>query len=142
MEDLPVKYFPDGPSNIVEPSVYESDEPLIITDFGPDKELPSEMDYPSVWVLFSQPVVPLSMLGTPSDTSQILEIDPPLKGVFRWYGTKLLSFDSSEKGLPQHIYNISINDQLMSLGGKLLTGRSGFSFHTEYLSLVSVIVFL
>ena len=139
LADFPVKYYPEGPANIVEASVYESDEPLIITSFGPDGELPSELEYPSIWVLFSQPVIPLSMLGTPSDTSPILEIDPPLKGVFRWYGTKLLSFDSSEKGLPQHIYNISINDQLMSLGGKRLTGRNGFSFHTEYLSFVSAV---
>lgn len=138
LEDLPVKYYPDSPSDTVETSVYESDEPLIITDFGPDGDLPSALEYPSIWVLFSQPVIPVSMLGIPSDTSEILEIKPPLKGVFRWYGTKLLSFEASEKGISQHIYNISISDQLSSLGGKRLSGRSGFSFHTEYLSLVSI----
>ncbi len=139
LADLPVQYYPEGPSNVAETSIYESDEPLIISSFGPDGELPTEMEYPSIWVLFSQPVVPLSMPGKPSDTSPILNIDPPLKGVFRWYGTKLLSFDSSEKGLPQQIYNISISDKLMSLGGKHLSGRNGFSFHTEYLSLVSAV---
>lgn len=139
LADLPVKYYPEGPAAIVESSVYESDDPLIITDFGPDGELPAEVEYPSIWVLFSQPVIPLSMLGKPSDTSQIMKIDPPLKGIFRWYGTKLLSFDAAERGLPQHIYNISIDDQLMSPGGKRLSGRRGFSFHTEYLSLVSAI---
>jgi alpha-2-macroglobulin len=137
LTDLPVQYFPEGDSKSTDISVFESDEPFIITDFGPDGELPSELEYPSVWVLFSQPVIPLSKLGTPSNKSQILKIEPPLEGVFRWYGTKLLSFEASQKGLPQHIYNVSLSDQLMSLGGKSLSGTRGFSFHTEYLSIIS-----
>ncbi len=142
LADLPVKYFPEGSENQIDETdadVYESDDPLIITDFGPDKELPSELDYPSIWVLFSQPIVPLAQLGSSSNASNILKIEPPLNGVYRWYGTKLLSFEASEKGLPQHIYNISINDQLTSLGGKQLSGRNSFTFHTEYLSLVSIV---
>jgi hypothetical protein len=139
LTDFPIEYFPQGAARTVESAAYESDEPLIITDFGPHGELPAEVEYPSIWVLFSQPVIPLSMRGKPEGTSQILKIDPPLKGVFRWYGTKLLSFDASEKGLPQHIYNIDISDQLQSLGGKQLVGKSDFSFHTEYLSLVSAV---
>ena len=141
LKNLPVKYFPEGSEHQIDETdayVYESDDPLIITDFGPDGELPSELDYPSVWVLFSQPIIPIAKLGSVSDTSDILEIEPPLDGVFRWYGTKLLSFEASEKGIPQHIYNISVNNQLMSLGGKQLSGRNSFSFHTEYLSLVSI----
>ncbi|MEA1910485.1 MAG: alpha-2-macroglobulin, partial [Spirochaetota bacterium] len=138
IEDLPVKYFPEGSDLQIDTDVYESDVPLIITDFGPDGELPSELEYPSVWVLFSQPVIPLARLGSSAETSNILKIDPPLEGVYRWYGTKLLSFEASEKGVPQHIYNISINDHLKSLGGKQLSGRNSFSFHTEYLSLVSI----
>ncbi|MDA3937918.1 MAG: MG2 domain-containing protein [Spirochaetia bacterium] len=141
LADLPVKYFPEGSLEDSKPdsTIIESDDPLIITDFGPDGELPTELDYPSVWVLFSQPIVPIAKLGTTSDASDILKIEPPLDGVYRWYGTKLLSFEASEKGLPQHIYNISINKQLMSIGGKQLSGRKSFSFHTEYLSMVSVI---
>ena len=139
LADLPVQYYPEGASQIIDETVVESNESLIITDFGPQDELPSELEYPSVWVLFSQPVIPLAKLGLASDTSQILNIDPPLKGVYRWYGTKLLSFEASEQGLPQHIYNINISDQLMSLGGKQLSGRNSFSFHTEYLSMLSIV---
>ncbi len=138
LEDLPIQYFPRGSELPVEENTYESDDPLVITDFGPSGELPSELEYPSVWVLFSQPIIPLAKLGSSTDASDILKIDPPLEGIYRWYGSKLLSFEASEKGLPQHIYNISINRQMKSLGGKQLSGRSSFSFHTEYLSLVSI----
>lgn len=139
LADLPVKYFPEGSDYQIDEDVYESDDPLIITDFGPDGELPTELEYPSIWVLFSQPIIPLAKLGSSADAGDILKIDPPLEGVYRWYGTKLLSFEASDKGLPQHIYTISINNQLMSLGGKQLSGRSSFSFHTDYLSLVSIV---
>ena len=136
--DLPVKYYPDGVETQEPSSVKETDDPLIISDFGTDGELYSGVEYPSAWVLFSEPIVPISDLGIPSDNSTFMEIDPPLKGVYRWYGTKLLSFEASEKGLPQHIYNISINEKLLSLGGKHLSGRNNFSFNTEYLSMVEI----
>jgi alpha-2-macroglobulin len=139
LDNLPVKYYTEGPVTVTEETVFESDDPFILTDFGPRGELPSELKYPSVWVLFSQPVIPLAMVGSSPDASQILEIEPALEGDFRWYGTKLLSFEASEKGLPQHIYNISVNDKLLSLGGKALSGRNAFSFHTEYLSMVSIV---
>ena len=42
---------------------------------------------------FSEPVVPLSKLGEPSDKSDIISIEPALNGVFRWYGTSLLSLN-------------------------------------------------
>ena len=140
MDNLPVKYYPDGLDRNLEQKTTEreSDEPLIISDYGPLEELPTELAYPSVWVLFSQPIIPLAQLGDSTDASDILKIEPALDGIYRWYGTKLLGFEASEKGLPQHIYNISINPQLMSLGGKQLSGRNNFSFHTEYLSLVSI----
>jgi len=136
---LPVKYFPDGVKDIEQAEIKETDDPLIIADFGPDGELPSKVEYPSIWVLFSEPIIPLSALGSPSDKSKIIKIEPPLEGVYRWYGTKLLSFEASEKGLPQHIYNISISDKLLSLGGKSLSGRNNFSFHTEYLTMVDIV---
>lgn len=139
IEDLPIRYFSEEADIQMDADIYESDDPLIITDYGPHGELPAELEYPSVWVLFSQPIVPVSRLGSSADGSDILKIEPHLDGIYRWYGTKLLSFEASEKGLPQHIYNIRINDQLVSLCGKQLSGRSSFSFHTEYLSLVSVV---
>ncbi len=112
----------------------ESADPFIIIDYGPRDELPAEVEKPGIFVMFSQPVVPLAMLGKPSGTSDIMSVSPPLGGVFRWYGTKLLSFESDAPALPQHEYTVTIHSDTRSLGGKRLEGDTTFSFRTEYLS--------
>ena len=127
-------YEPDSIQTVAAP-VKESDEPFQIVDYGPVEELPPEVVYPSMYVVFSQPVVPLRQLGEPMRSSDIMSIDPPIQGTFRWYGTRLLSFDADEKALPQRRYTVSISDTARSLGGKELTGEKSFSFHTEYLSI-------
>ncbi len=115
--------------------VKESDDPFRIVDYGPQAELPSEIVHPSIYVVFSQPVVSLSRLGRPLAESEFMTIDPPAKGQFRWYGTRMLSFDADTELLPQREYTVTINRDITSLGGKTLEGENGFSFRTEYLSL-------
>ena len=130
-----ITYYEPGSVKTLAAPVKESDEPFQIVDYGPVEELPAEVSFPSMYVVFSQPVVPLQQLGEPVRSSDIMTIDPPLRGTFRWYGTRLLSFDADEKALPQHQYTVSVADDLKSLGGKVLTGQKTFSFHTEYLSI-------
>lgn len=129
-----IKYYEPSSIEDVAAPVEESDEPFQIVDFGPKEELPSEVKNPSIYVVFSQPVVPLERLGAPMTSSDLMEIDPPLKGVYRWYGTRLLSFDADEEALPQRQYTVTIKDSVESLGGKPLQGTRTFRFHTEYLS--------
>ena len=129
-----LKYYEPSSIEEVTTPVEESDEPFQIVDFGPKEEVPSEVKYPSIYVVFSQPVVPLKRLGAPMASSDIMEIDPPLKGVYRWYGTRLLSFDADEEALPQRQYTVTIKNSVESLGGKPLQGKRTFRFHTEYLS--------
>lgn len=118
-------------------SAAETEEPFTIVDFGPQGELPSEIKKPSIYVVFSQPVIPISKLGSPVSSSDVMDIYPPVKGVFRWYGTRLLSFDAEEDVLPQREYTVRINPKTTSLGGKPLTGDNGFTFKSEYLSVRS-----
>jgi uncharacterized protein YfaS (alpha-2-macroglobulin family) len=115
-------------------NIQESDAPFIIADFGPRDELPQEIKKPSIYVVFSQPVVPLAKLGEPVKESGLLSIEPPLKGVYRWYGSKLLSFEPDAESLPQRRYTITVSDRIKSLGGKNLQGERSFSFETERLS--------
>ena len=77
-----------------------------ILSFTPEEELPSSVKYPSIQVQFNSPVVPLEKLGEPTDKSDIVTINPPLKGVFRWYGTSLLAFDASDAVIPQKKYTV------------------------------------
>lgn len=118
--------------------IQESDEPFTITAFGPQEELPSEIKRPSLYAAFSQPVVPLAKLGNPiTEEAGLFAIEPPLKGVYRWYGTKLLSFEPDGDALPQQKYVVTVSDKIQSLGGKKLEGAASFSFETERLGVLS-----
>lgn len=119
-------------------TIQESDDPFTIVDFGPSGELPSEIRSPSIYVVFSQPVVPLAKLGEPiREDAAVFSISPPLKGVYRWYGTKLLSFEPDDPVIPQQKFTITVTEQLRSLGGKRLQGNRTFEFETERLSMLT-----
>jgi uncharacterized protein YfaS (alpha-2-macroglobulin family)/ABC-type sulfate/molybdate transport systems ATPase subunit len=116
--------------------IQETDEPFVVADYGPRGVLPQEIKNPSIYVVFSQPVVPLAQLGEPVREGPFT-IDPPLEGVYRWYGSRLLSFESDEEIIPQHRYTITVSNRIRSLGGKELKGERSFSFETEDLSVLS-----
>lgn len=131
----PIRYYKDYQPETEAAVIYESEEPFIMVDYSPVGELPSEIYRPQISILFSQPVVPLTALGEPSGTSGAVTISPPAPGVFRWYGSRLLVFESSEDLLPQREYTVTVNPGIKSLGGKTYSGISSFSFKTEYLSI-------
>jgi uncharacterized protein YfaS (alpha-2-macroglobulin family) len=118
--------------------IVENDEPFTIVDYGPRGELPQEIKKPSIYMVFSQPVTPLAKLGEPIRWKEgdmgLFMVDPPLPGVFRWYGTRLLAFEPDAASLPQRRYTVTASDRLRSLGGKRLEGERSFSFETERLS--------
>ncbi len=134
-----VRYFEPGKTIVDEGKIFEDDEPFTVTGYGPVDFLPAEVKRPSIYVTFSQPVVPLSMLGEPSGSSDVLTIDPPLGGVYRWYGTRLLSFDAGEDVIAQRRYTVRVAPSVRSLGGKSLSEPFTFSFRTEPLSIVQII---
>lgn len=109
-----------------------------IASFTPNEELPSSTKYPSIQIQFSEPVVALEKLGEPITKTDIVSISPKLNGVFRWYGTSLLSFDCTDSLIPQKEYLIQINPDLKSAKGTELSGNNVFSFHTEELKMLSV----
>lgn len=115
--------------------VRETNEPFEVVEYGPREVIPSEVKRPSLYFLFSQPVVPLAELGRPISPPDFISIDPPLAGVFRWYGSRLLSFDAAQDVIPQHEYTVRFAPTLRSLGGKPIRGRLEYAFRTEYLSL-------
>ncbi|MDR2629717.1 MAG: alpha-2-macroglobulin [Spirochaetaceae bacterium] len=121
-------------------AITESDEPFIMADYGPRGELPQEIQKPAIYVVFSQPVVPLAKLGEPlkqDAAAGLFTVDPPLEGVYRWYGSRLLSFEPDTEKLPQRRYTVTLSDALRSLGGKPLEGEKSFFFETERLSVLS-----
>ena len=118
-------------------TIQESDEPFRIVDYGPQGELPAEIKKPAIYVVFSQPVIPLARLGEPvREDARLFAIEPPLKGIYRWYGSRLLSFEPEGEGMPQQLYKVTVSDRIRSLGGKSLEGERSFSFETERLKVL------
>ncbi len=115
-----------------------SDDALYVLDMQPAGVLPADMKYPAVYVQFSKPVVPVTVLGEPSEKSDLMKIEPPLEGVFRWYGTSLLCFDSSQQTVPQREYTVTLSGDIRAADGTLISGQTEFTFRTEELKLLSV----
>ena len=118
---------------------FEEDSKLKILSFSPQEELPTAVKYPSIQVQFSEPIVAIEKLGIPTDKSEIMTINPPLNGTFRWYGTSLLSFECSDSLIPQKEYTVTINKSLKSINGNKLSGKNVFKFYTEELKINSII---
>lgn len=125
----------DGKTEVERPM---DEDGLFVMDFQPAGQLPTAVKYPAVYVQFSKPVVPVAKLGQPSDKSDLMKIEPPLEGVFRWYGTSLLSFDASEAVIPQREYTVTLSDSIVSVDGSPISGQRIFTFRTEPLKLESI----
>ncbi|MBO4386425.1 MAG: hypothetical protein J5817_05335, partial [Treponema sp.] len=109
-----------------------------VLNMTPEGELPSQVEYPAIQIQFSEPVVALKELGEQESSSYVFSIEPPLKGVFRWKGTSVLSFESTDKTVPQKQYTVRINPNLVSKKGNKISGRLEYTFHTEELKLNSI----
>lgn len=114
------------------------DTDFFVSSFSPNGVIPAAVNYPSIQIQFSEPVVPLAKLGEPLKKISGIEISPSLKGVFRWYGTGLLSFDCEEALIPQKFYTLKISEKLESIHGNKISGQTEFSFHTEEIRMTSV----
>ncbi|MDR1445257.1 MAG: hypothetical protein LBI90_00025, partial [Treponema sp.] len=115
-------------------------EALSVIDWGPRGKFSAAVQRPSVYVMFSSPMVPLASLGKKSDTSPVMTIDPPLKGSFRWYGTSFLSFEGDEPCQSQQQYTITVSANAQSLFGQKISGERIFTFETETLSIKQLII--
>lgn len=126
------------PAHVVIPENIRKDEnrSFTVADWGPQGSLSSGVRNPSFYVLFSEPVVPLSALGEPSDKSPYMSITPSIKGKFRWYGTSLLSFEAEENCNPLETYTIHVSSSSRSLYGSKITGQLTFSTTADPLEIV------
>ncbi|OJF76058.1 MAG: hypothetical protein BKP49_09615 [Treponema sp. CETP13] len=114
----------------------QKDGDLVVAAWGPQEKIPSEVKKPSFYVIFSEPVMPVSALKrTPDTTSTIMSISPPIKGVFKWYGTRQISFEAQETINPLVKYTITIKKGTTSLTGKKLQKDFTYTTYSEPLSI-------
>ena len=109
-----------------------------IVEVGPSGTIPHENLEGGIWVLFNRPVVALAVLQKPVTSSKLLSISPRIEGVYRWYGSRLFSFEPKGPLAPATEYSFSVSKSLRSLAGESLAGDTRFSFRTEPLGLVSL----
>lgn len=104
-----------------------------IIDYGPVGELPNEMTKaPTIYVVFSKPIVPLSKLGQPLKSIAGFEISPSIPGDFYWYGSSMLSFVPSADIMPVRNYTVKIDaSKFASLTNEKLEKDFEFNFYSE-----------
>lgn len=116
----------------------DSTKEFFVEDWGPQGKIVAGENHPTFYVIFSRPARSLQALDKPQTSSDIMTIDPPLPGVFRWYGTKHLSFESDIPADPTVQYTIKINSTMKSAGGKKLTGETIFKTQAEPVEVINI----
>jgi len=115
-----------------------SEQSFAVAEVGPSGIVPHENLEGGIWILFNKPVVALKTLAKPATSSPLLAITPRVEGIYRWYGSRLFSFEPKGQLVPATEYTFTVSKSLQSLEGDPLTGETKFSFRTEPLELVSV----
>jgi hypothetical protein len=110
---------------------------MAIVDYSPTGELPVEMRRPTIYVMFRHPVVPLARLGEPMRESPMMSIEPAVPGTYRWYGTRVLSFEPDESLVGNPRYKVTVSADVKSLGGRRLGKSFSFDFYTEAVKVVN-----
>jgi uncharacterized protein YfaS (alpha-2-macroglobulin family) len=109
-----------------------------VTEYAPVGSVPWQNIEGGVWLLFSEPVIALSKPGKPAIESGTLRVHPPVEGIYRWYGSRLLSFEPTTSLAPATEYTVALSPDLTSLAGNPLEGMNAFRFRTPALQLLSL----
>ena len=132
-----IHYWTVNPDYASSLSFPKDKEDLSVVDYAPTGELPIEMQRPTIYVMFNLPMVPMAKLGEPITSTPLLTINPPVAGVYRWYGTKVLSFQPDGPLVDQPRYTVTVSPDAVSLGGRRLGKAFTFEFHTEAVKIVN-----
>ncbi|MCB1309968.1 MAG: Ig-like domain-containing protein, partial [Leptospiraceae bacterium] len=89
-----------------------------------------------VVVVFNEPMIPLARLD--AETKGIFNIDPPVPGTYRWYGSRVCAFQPGERFLPGTRYTVKVDGGVTSLAGQKLGESYEFQFETPPLALTGV----
>jgi uncharacterized protein YfaS (alpha-2-macroglobulin family) len=112
--------------------------PLQVLRFAPEGDVPIA---PFISVTFNQPMVPLGTLADLADADVPVKIEPSLPGVWRWLGTRTLTFQSDSKlvdRLPMATeYHVTVPAGTKSASGEILAEAVSWNFKTPPLTVVT-----
>ncbi len=111
---------------------------LEVLRFSPEGEIPVA---PFISVTFNQPMVPLTTLKDLSKAEIPVKVEPDLPGIWRWVGTKTLTFNYASElidRLPKSTkYIVTVPAGTKSQTGGVLTKAVEWSFTTPTVKLIS-----
>ena len=116
----------------------DSSKEFYIEDWGPRGKIVAGENHPAFYVVFSRAARSLQALDKPVTSSDIMTIDPPLPGVFRWYGTKHLSFESDIPADPTIQYTIKIKPTFKTPDGTMISGQTSFTTQAEPVEIINL----
>jgi len=138
LSSITTNYFDIGNFDVSLMKTSGKAEPLKIVDYGPTGELPIEMKKPTIYVQFNQPMVPVSKLGEPLRKSSIMTVTPEISGTYRWYGTKILSFEPDSPMHRTRSYSVQISKKATSIHGSELREDFEYTILSESLEMLSL----
>lgn len=107
-----------------------ANQPLQVVQTTPQGELDASLVKKEIAVVFNHPMKDLGILKKMD--SGVFEIDPPVKGRFRWYGSKVNAFIPETGYAPSTNYTVTVKKGIESLNGKTLQKDTQFHFSSEY----------
>lgn len=140
--NYPVELLPPPrPGTVIEdkfpqPEVLSTPElgdelPLQVSRYAPEGEIPIA---PFISITFNQAMVPLGTLGDLSQQEVPVIVTPELPGIWRWLGTKTLTFEYDSDlidRLPKATeYNVTIPKGTRSVNGNVLIEAVSWTFST------------
>jgi uncharacterized protein YfaS (alpha-2-macroglobulin family) len=127
--------FPPPPVEVTPAAV--ADGPLEVLRFAPEGEIPIA---PFLNVTFNQPMVPLTTIEELASEDVPVRLSPDLPGVWKWLGTKTLSFEYESDEIDRFPkateYRVEIPAGTKSAVGGILDNTVTWSFTTPPPTLV------
>lgn len=109
------------------------DGSLRVVDFSPEGQIRSTDLKKEALIVLNHPIVPLARLE--ETTTGAFTITPPVKGKFRWYGSRVSAFIPEQGYSPGTTYSIQVRKDLSALNGKKIQNVPSMTFSTPPIKL-------
>uniref|UniRef100_A0A7V0Z5Y7 Alpha-2-macroglobulin family protein n=1 Tax=candidate division WOR-3 bacterium TaxID=2052148 RepID=A0A7V0Z5Y7_UNCW3 len=111
--------------------------PLRITHISPSGLVEGELETFKILVGFNQAMIPLRAIPR-DETEGPLEFNPPIKGKYRWLGSRTLTFIPSDTLQPATEFTVTLRkDKIQSLTGMRLEKDTTWKFESIRPTLIS-----
>lgn len=124
---------PAGLDGFTEEISVVSDEHLEVVQASPSGKLEARDLSGEIVVVFNHPVVALDQVE--NTKKKVFEIDPPIDGQIRWYGSRVAAFVPDEILPPAAQLTVKVSAGTKALNGKSMRGPYNFSFTTPDLKI-------